>query len=52
MRVAQRCVAAECGAEIESGFAQALQAIARWRIDDAALELLDETGDVFARFVR
>lgn len=39
-------------AEIESGFAQALQATARWRIDGAALELLDETGGVLARFVR
>ncbi|HKW84817.1 MAG TPA: YbaY family lipoprotein [Burkholderiaceae bacterium] len=39
-------------AELESGFAQALQATARWRIDGNALELLDETGGVLARFVR
>ncbi len=39
-------------AELESGFAQALQATARWRVDGAALELLDETGAVLARFVR
>jgi putative lipoprotein len=38
--------------ELESGFAQALQATARWRVDGAALELLDETGAVLARFVR
>ena len=37
-------------AELESGFAQALQATARWRIDGTALELLDETGAVLARF--
>jgi len=40
------------GAELESGFAQALQATARWRIDGSALELLDETGGVLARFAR
>ena len=39
-------------AELESGFAQALQATARWRIDGTVLELLDETGAVLARFVR
>jgi putative lipoprotein len=39
-------------AELESGFAQALQATARWRVDGGALELLDETGAVLARFVR
>lgn len=39
-------------AELESGFAQALQATARWRVDGTALELLDETGGVLARFVR
>jgi len=38
------------GAEIESGFAQALQATARWRVEDEVLELLDETGGVLARF--
>ena len=37
--------------ELESGFAQALQATARWRVDGTALELLDETGGVLARFV-
>ncbi len=36
--------------ELESGFAQALQATARWRVDGAVLELLDETGGVLARF--
>ena len=36
--------------ELESGFAQALQATARWRVDGTALELLDETGAVLARF--
>ena len=39
-------------AELESGFAQVLQATARWRVDGTALELLDETGGVLARFVR
>jgi len=39
-------------AELESGFAQALQATARWRIDGSALELRDETGGVLARFAR
>ena len=39
-------------AELESGFAQALQATARWRIDGNTLELLDETGGVLARFAR
>jgi putative lipoprotein len=38
--------------ELESGFAQALQATARWRVTGTALELLDETGAVLARFVR
>jgi putative lipoprotein len=38
--------------ELESGFAQALQATARWRVDGGVLELLDETGAVLARFVR
>ena len=47
-----RMACAGRGAEIESGFAQALQATARWRVDGAALELLDETGGVLARFVR
>ena len=37
-------------AELESGFAQVLQATARWRIDGTTLELLDETGAVLARF--
>jgi heat shock protein HslJ len=42
--------------DLESGFAQALQACARWRIvngglDGPALELLDGTGTVLARFV-
>jgi heat shock protein HslJ len=36
--------------ELESGFAQALQATARWRVDGTSLELLDETGAVLARF--
>jgi len=38
-------------AELESGFAQALQATARWRIEGGTLELLDETGAVLARLV-
>ena len=43
--------------DLESGFAQALQASARWRIvngglDGPALELLDETGAVLARFIQ
>ena len=42
--------------DLESSFAQALQACARWRIvngglDGPALELLDETGAVVARFI-
>jgi putative lipoprotein len=45
-----RMACAGRGAEIESGFAQALQAAARWRVDGTALELLDETGGVLARF--
>lgn len=38
-------------ADIESGFAQALQATARWRVEGSTLELLDETGAVLARFM-
>lgn len=42
--------------DLESRFAQALQACARWHIvngglDGPALELLDETGTVLARFI-
>jgi putative lipoprotein len=39
-------------AELESGFAQALQATARWRVEGTTLELLDETGGVLAQFAR
>lgn len=39
-------------AELESGFAQALQATARWRVDGSSLELLGESGAVLARFMR
>ena len=49
-RIAGTMMACADGMQQERAFLDALSAVARWRIEGQRLELIDERGDVLARF--